>query len=743
MRNAKYAPRRGSGKFITIYPADDAELELVCKELGDLLDGEPGPYILSDLRIGTGPLYVRYGAFAERYCLSAGKVVPAIADADGRLVPDTRGPVFAVPDWVTLPDFLAPHLRARNTTTVADMPYTIEQVIHFSNGGGLYVATDKRTGERVVLKEARPYAGLDGTGADAVTRLRREREMLDRLADVPQVPRVHDTFQIGEHHFLAIEYVDGASLNRLRVERYPLITASPDRAACQAYAAWALDVYRQVEQAVEAINDQGVVYGDLHLLNILVRPDNTVALIDFEVAAPVEAGRPRGLGDQAFAAPRDRVGRDVDRYALACLRLALFLPLTTVLRLVPAKAADFADVVARWFDVPRAFLDEAVDVIAGRSGAVAGGRTPSTRQAVAGAIGASATPHRTDRLFPGDIEQFAPGGGINVAHGAAGVLYALATTGADRHPEFEDWLVQRALRPESGTRLGLYTGLHGVAYVLDRLGRREDALAVLDICLREKWDEPGLDLMAGLSGIGLNLLHFADVTGDPAVRAAAWRAVDLVADRLGTADSVPEVSGGNHPYAGLIRGSTGPALLFLRLYERTGEARLLDLAATALRQDLRRCIVRADGQLQVNEDWRTMPYLSQGSVGIGIVLDQFLAHRTVDEFAEASDRIYRAATAPFYAQSGLFAGRAGIILYLAHRARVCADAMARAQLGAQVHRLAWHALPYRGQTAFPGDQLMRLSMDLATGSAGVLLSLGAADGDPRADLPFLAPAGRT
>ena len=30
MRNSKYAPRRGSGKFVTIYPADDAELELIC-----------------------------------------------------------------------------------------------------------------------------------------------------------------------------------------------------------------------------------------------------------------------------------------------------------------------------------------------------------------------------------------------------------------------------------------------------------------------------------------------------------------------------------------------------------------------------------------------------------------------------------------------------------------------------------------------------------------------------------------
>jgi hypothetical protein len=43
-----------------------------------------------------------------------------------------------------------------------------------------------------------------------------------------------------------------------------------------------------------------------------------------------------------------------------------------------------------------------------------------------------------------------------------------------------------------------------------------------------------------------------------------------------------------------------------------------------------------------------------------------------------------------------------------------------------VHRLAWHALPYEGHLAFPGHRLLRLSMDLATGTAGVLLALGAA-----------------
>ncbi|MGZ5071663.1 MAG: hypothetical protein ACXWGX_10390, partial [Usitatibacter sp.] len=52
----------------------------------------------------------------------------------------------------------------------------------------------RRTGERVVLKEGRPYAGLDIAGRDAVTRLHHERDILQRLSGLDVVPRVVDFF---------------------------------------------------------------------------------------------------------------------------------------------------------------------------------------------------------------------------------------------------------------------------------------------------------------------------------------------------------------------------------------------------------------------------------------------------------------------------------------------------------------------------------------------------------------------
>src|SRR5712691_3462567 len=152
---------------------------------------------------------------------------------------------------------------------------------------------------------------------------------------------------------------------------------------------------------------------------------------------------------------------------------------------------------------------------------------------------------------PGDIEQFTtPGGGLCVANGAAGVLYALAEAGADIRPEHLDWLVTRTAEPVAGARLGLYDGMIGVASVLRRLGHPDAALRVAGICLDERWEVLGTDLHGGLSGIALALLDLADATGEARFREAGQRAADIVADR------VPgQTSGEERGQAGLMRAA--------------------------------------------------------------------------------------------------------------------------------------------------------------------------------------------
>ncbi|TMR01056.1 lantipeptide synthetase [Actinomadura soli] len=732
MRNAKYAPRGASGKLVTIYPEDERELERVLAELGARLDGLAGPYILSDLRIGSGPLHVRYGGFAERRCLDEqGKLVAALENGAGELVPDRREPIFSVPDWVTLPACLEPHLKARAATTTTDLPYQITKALHFSNGGGVYEATDTRSGRKVVLKEGRPHAGLAADGADAVTRIERERDVLRKLDGIDGVPAALDWFTLGEHHFLVQEFIEGRTLNTFFAERHPMLDPDPDPEKTAAYTEWALRVYEGVERVVAAIHERGVAFNDLHMFNVMVRPDDSAALIDFETAAPASDGGRQTLANPAFLAPPDRRGADVDLYSLACLRIALFVPLTTLFVIDRGKAPQLADLIAANFPVPRPFLDEAVEQITRGAAPVAAPEfVPDARgwkrarESLSLAIRASATLERADRLFPGDPEQF-DGASLGLAHGAAGVLYALGATGAGRLPAHEEWLAARAADPRRGTGIGLYDGLLGAAYVLARLGRGEDALTAAGHCLNERWERLGDDLYGGLPGMALALDDLADTTGETSLRDEARRAAEIVAGRA---------AGGRSPRPGLMHGGAGAALMFVRSYERTGDAGLLDLAAAALRRDLAACVTDHNGALHVDQGSRVFPYLGRGSVGIGLVLDEYLALRPDEEFEEARRAIRVAAMSRYYAQPSLFGGRAGMLLYLARHGRD------DPRVAGHVRDLAWHALPYADGLAFPGEHMYRLSMDLATGTAGVLLALGAALHDPAPSLPFFRTA---
>jgi hypothetical protein len=248
-----------------------------------------------------------------------------------------------------------------------------------------------------------------------------------------------------------------------------------------------------------------------------------------------------------------------------------------------------------------------------------------------------------------------------------------------------------------------------------------------------RYSDFDLSLYSGIAGAGLSFLYFARVTGDTACHeaalAAAGRLESWLADTRGTPPSAVLNLAGHRP--GLMHGASGTALFFIRLYEHSGDDGLLDLAEAALRVDLERSVLKDDGTLQTDDGPRTLPYLAAGSAGIGLVLRDYLAHRPDSDLADRMIPITRAAEPEVIVQAGLFMGRAGLLAFLAReRDRTVGEPDRRAHLDRAMRRhmrlLSWHALPYRGHLAFPGDQLARLSTDLATGSAGILLALHAA-----------------
>lgn len=305
------------------------------------------------------------------------------------------------------------------------------------------------------------------------------------------------------------------------------------------------------------------------------------------------------------------------------------------------------------------------------------------RAAISRGITRSATARRTDRLFPGSSTRPATAAslsGLGFARGAAGVLYALHAAGTPVPGEYEHWLLHRAAGLPADARLGFHDGAHGIAYVLDLLGHTAHAHRLLAAALDARWQRLGADLADGLAGIGLNLLHFAERTGDAALRAAALEAgrltVELLAqehtaralaDHCPGTRALPTAARGDLAgHAGLLRGACGPALLFLRLYEHTADTDWLERAGAALRMDLACCTrSRRDRSLRVGEGLRATPYLAEGSAGIALVVRRYLAHREDEELRAALEAIERACVCRLCAHPGLFDGRAGLLLALA------------------------------------------------------------------------------
>ena len=719
--NTKYANRATSGKTVTVYPRSEGELRTALEELDGVMRGRPGPYALSDHRWNEGPVSVRYGAFVLMWCeLADGTRVPALRDPQGRLVPDHRRPVFTTPGWAEVPDFLAERLASDRTGSGDGTlgGYRVRKALHFSNGGGVYLAEDGQ-GREAVLKEARPHAGLDGIGADAVTRLRVEDAVLEKLGHLPFVPQRYGSFTAWEHHYLAMEYIEGESFNAWLGREYPLTRYRPSDEARRQFAALAVERLSQVEAHVAAMHEAGIAFGDLHHRNILIRPDGTIALVDFELAMPIDSARSVALGAPGFTDPAITDPRDADLFALGCCQLAALAPLTVLTLCNPAVVAPLIDLAMTSFPtLPADFVRRMLDRLAlspalqphvpsaGQAVTSTDSAVPSVRELLRG-VSEAADPDRTDRLFPTDVTGHRPGASLGLAHGTPGVLLAQLAAEAEPSAEHVEWLVRAVRRAPSDSPVGLYDGLGGAAWLLCRLGHPEAANAIDRLMAGPMPSSPGL--FGGLTGIAHLLLD-----------------ADMKDEGIGLAEQVRQRIGdqGLLDRPGLMHGWSGPAVLFARCAEATGNVEWAHAAERAVRCDMRHSR-DVDGMLQMHSSNRLLPYLAEGSGGVALAamaLPQAQAE-AVDAEAIVAGAV-RAGAVQVVIQAGLFNGRSGLAYVLSHALLRLPGW--RDELDSHLRSLTLH-IARRGDTqVLHGDQLVRLSTDLATGSAGAVLALKAA-----------------
>ncbi|MEU6165973.1 class III lanthionine synthetase LanKC [Streptomyces tanashiensis] len=740
----KHAARAQAGKFCAVYPPDTATARRLLERLRDALDGEEGPYVLTDRRFrDSRTVHYRYGSFdgARSRLRADGTREGLIRDGSGREVVDSRLPAFHLPAGITDPFVEQEEQPHAGPILIRD--YEVTRAVRLSNAGGAYRAHDRRTGRTVFLKEARAHNGLVFDGTDARQRLRHEYDVLREVhAAAPGVgPEPLDHFTEWEHDFLVTEYVEGMPLVGWLSRSSPLARADRTAESVAAYYEACRRLLAALDSSLGRLHAAGYRFGDLSLGNVLVTPEGGVRLVDFEAASALSAA-PSGMGTPGFTPPPGLRRADTDpllqdRYGTSAVALAFLAPFHEIAEHAPANLAllrrDLADVAPPQDLWQRATAFHPTEDRAREQNGPDGPPSPVeldtdprgclTRLAdeVAAGLLETADADRPEWAFPPSPEAFRTNN-VCLAHGTAGVVHALHRAGFEVPEEIRERLRHDALALRDALPPGLLVGSAGIARVLAGLGRLDEAVDLL----RDADGHPLTDscgtLSGGRAGVGLGWLALHRLTGESSHLERAAAAGEAL---LRTPDLPATL--GEHDARGLLHGRSGLALFLHRLARHTGEDRFLEAGRLLLHQELERTFPLDDGALSVSDDarlTRAMPYLATGAAGVAAVLTRYVATAPDERCAAALPRLVAGIRVSCATkEAGLYRGLAGLAWCLTeHAERTGTDAARRDAVRAATG-LVKYAVPYRRGVRFLGAGSQRFTADLSSGGAGVLLAL--------------------
>jgi serine/threonine-protein kinase len=211
--------------------------------------------------------------------------------------------------------------------------YRILEKIGQGGMGEVYRASDTRLNRDVAIKVLPEIFAND---AERMARFGREAQVLASL-NHPHIAAIHGIEESGGRRALVMELVEGETLaERLKRGALPLEEA--------------LEVARQIAEALEEAHERGIIHRDLKPANVKLTPSGSVKLLDFGLAKALE-GDPgtsgaldfsqsptlQGMGTQAgmilgtaaYMSPEQARGHKADRRSDIWSFGALFYELLT------------------------------------------------------------------------------------------------------------------------------------------------------------------------------------------------------------------------------------------------------------------------------------------------------------------------------------------------------------------------------------------------------------------------------
>jgi len=287
------------GKFVTVYPEDDAQAVRLAAALDQASQGLAGPGIPSDRPLRMGSIvHYRYGGFRDSFIQTMmGQIVPALRTPNGDFVPDQRRTRYAPPDWAIDP-FLAAGVADElvGSGRLVGGRYLSVATLYESARGAILSGVDVLTPRTCIIKQARLHTLVGRDGRDACDRLRHEMKILNQLAPDDRVPRVLDIIEQKDDLFLVMTDLEGVTLEHY-VREFVTRGRLPSREQL-------LNLACSLARLLRMIHERGILYRDLKSSNIMVDANDKLRILDFELAVEIGSGMVGGRGTRGYFSPQ-------------------------------------------------------------------------------------------------------------------------------------------------------------------------------------------------------------------------------------------------------------------------------------------------------------------------------------------------------------------------------------------------------------------------------------------------------
>lgn len=634
--------------------------------------------------------------------------------------------------------------------------YLVQEPLSFATTGGVYQALDQRTGDTVVLKEARPFTYFGEE--EAWNALEKEYFLLRKLEGTGIAPKPIELFHEWEHLFLAEEYIEGETL-RLFLSRLDTRLLLKTRVRDQDVDEF-LDFFKlaiaELSRAIEILQDRGIVFCDLSPNNVMITGESGrwgFKLIDFEAAYDPEwAEEYNHVFTSGFASPQRRAGRkpcyEDDYYSLGAMAAFLLLPLNELFDWDTRIRDRVMEDAAKEVGLPQVTLQVIRDLMSDRpedrphprdlitsldrkilrkphrkSRSIHGlkGKIERTKDELIQYI-LAVRGYREGELFPLDPRAYFTNT-LSIAYGNLGVIYVLKRILGELPNDLLTWVQSHVSRitPQEYPP-GLYMGLSGIAWVLLELNLYDSAARVLQMTYDHPLLFKNLDLFHGISGWGMTNLHFWLQTGDRIYYQKAMEAGEHIISRSqdGAEYGFPQEDG--DIYLGCALGASGVALFLLYLALVTGREPYLEEGKKFLAFDLNH-LVEVEGILTAPislKDRTKVPYWYHGSSGIATVALRYAQVLQEESYWEVVERVAEEDASRKYAISpSQFVGLSGLGEFLIDLHLFTGEERYLQWAYRVAEGVLLFGIPRPQGVAYPGRGLARISCDFGTGGAGV------------------------